>query len=166
LLAAILLYHHEMPLTRTLKVIAGTFLIILPGLFLFRIQQQTMMISLGAILEHLEEYSGNFFQFMFPLPVAVYLLWHWGEALWNRSDLLKDPAERFILFLALIMFGNILILTPAPQGEMRYLVHLYPLCAIILGWVICQAWHYQKFSGILWSAPFITNYFISCPWTG
>jgi len=64
LLAAVVLYRSEMPLTRTLKVIAGTCLIILPGLFLFRIQQQTMMISLGATLEHLEEYGGNFFQFI------------------------------------------------------------------------------------------------------
>ena len=149
LLAAVWLYHSEMPLTRTLKVIAGTCLMILPGLLLFRIQQQTMMISLGTILKHLEEYSGNFLQFMFPLPVACYLLWHWGRNFWTRSDFLKDPAERFILFLALIVVGNILILTPVPQGEIRYLVHLYPLCAIVLGWVICRAWRYHKFSGAL-----------------
>lgn len=169
LLAAILLYHAEMPLARTLTVMAGTCLIIFPGLFLFRIQQQTMMISLGAILEHLEEYGGDFFQFMFPLPVAVYLLCHWGQALWTRTNLLQDPAERFILFLALIVLGNILILTPAPQGEMRYLVHLYPFCTIILGWVICRAWRYQKFSGALLALLLIgTNWLYVVPlgWLG
>ncbi len=42
-----------------------------------------------------------------------------------------------------------MLLTPVPQCEIRYLVHLYPICAIILGWVICRAWRYHKFSGAL-----------------
>ncbi len=169
LLAAVLLYHSEMPLTRTIKVIAGTCLIIFPGLFLFRIQQQTMMVSLGAILEHLQEYSGDFLQFMFPLPLAVYLLWHWGRNFWTRSGFLGDPAERFILFLSLIVLGNIVILTPAPQAEMRYLVHLYPLCTIVLGWIICRAWRYHKFSEALLGVLLIaTNwlYIIPMDWLG
>jgi hypothetical protein len=51
--------------------------------------------------------------------------------------------------LSLIIVGNILLLSPAPQCEHRYLVHLYPLCAIILGWVISLAWRSAKISGVL-----------------
>ncbi len=86
-LAAVLLYRAEMPLARSLKLIIGTGIIILPGLFLFRIQQQATMVSLGAILANLETYLGDFFQFMFPLPLGLYLGWRWGRLLWSRSGL-------------------------------------------------------------------------------
>jgi hypothetical protein len=148
-LAAGLLYYSELPLARSLKVILAVGVIILPGLFIFRIHHQAAMAGLGAILANLATYGGDFFQFMFPLPLALYLVWRWGRLLWNRSGLAAAPQEKFILFLSLIVIGNILIMTPAPQGEFRYLVHLYPLCAIILGWIVCQAWRYQKFSGVL-----------------
>jgi hypothetical protein len=149
ILAAGLLYFSELPLARSLKVISGVGVIILPGLFFFHIRQQAAMVSLEAILANLETYVGDFFQFMFPLPLAFYLLWRWGRLLWTRSGLSEAPQEKFILFLSLVVVGNLLILTPAPQGEFRYLVHLYPLCAIVLGWIVCQAWRYQKFSGAL-----------------
>jgi hypothetical protein len=149
ILAAGLLYFSELPLARSLKVIGGVGVIILPGLFFFHIRQQAAMVSLEAILANLETYVGDFFQFMFPLPLAFYLLWRWGRLLWTRSGLSEAPQEKFILFLSLVVVGNLLILTPAPQGEFRYLVHLYPLCAIVLGWIVCQAWRYQKFSGAL-----------------
>jgi hypothetical protein len=168
-LAAVLLYYRAMPLTRSLTLIIGTGIIILPGLFLFRIQQQAGMVNLGAIIENLVQYCGDFFQFMFPLPVALYLLWHWGRILWTRRGLPKESPDRFILFLALVVIGNILLLTPAPQGEMRYLVHLYPLCAIVLGWIICRVWRFHKFSGALLAVLLIgTNWLNVLPmdWLG
>ena len=144
-----LLYYAEMPLARSLTLILAVVVIILPGLFFFRINQQAAMVSLEAILANLQTYLGNFFQFMFPLPLALYLGWRWGRLLWTRTGLAAAPQEKFIFFLSLVVLGNILLLTPAPQGEMRYLIHLYPLCAIIMGWIVCQAWRYQKFSGVL-----------------
>ncbi len=168
-LAAILLYYAEMPLTRSLKLIIGTGLIILPGLFLFRIERQATMVSLGVVGENLQNYGGGFFEFMFPLPLALYLLWRWGRNLWTRSGLSGKSPDRFILFLSLIVLGNILILTPAPQEEMRYLVHLYPLCAIVLGWIICRAWRYHKFSGALLGVLLLgTNWLYVLPmeWLG
>jgi 4-amino-4-deoxy-L-arabinose transferase-like glycosyltransferase len=149
LLAAVLLFYSEIPLARSLKLIAATGIIILPGLFLFSIQQQATMISLEAISKNLGNYFGDFFQFLIPLPVALYLGWRWGRLLWDRTALPQESEERFILFLSLIIIGNILILSPAPQCEHRYLVHLYPLCAIILGWLIFKTWRYHKFSGAL-----------------
>lgn len=149
LLAAIWLYPDKIPLKRTLKVIIAIVFIILPGLFLFRIQEQSQAIHPVLIPINLEKYFAGLFQFMIPLPIIVYLLWKWRRILWTRSSLPQDPAERFTLFLTLIVVGNIIFLSPVPQCEHRYLVHLYPLCAIILGWVILQAWRFQKFSAIL-----------------
>jgi len=148
-LAAVLLYRAKMPWTRSLTLIIGTGIIILPGLFLFHIQQQATMVNLEAIFANLVNYSGDFFQFLLPLPVALYLFWRWCRILWTRAGFPQESPDRFIFFLALVVIGNILLLTPAPQGELRYLVHLYPLCAIMLGWVICRAWRYHKFSGAL-----------------
>jgi hypothetical protein len=73
------------------------------------------------------------------------------------------------LFLGLVVLGNILILTPAPQGEFRYLVHLYPLCAMVLGWIVCRAWRYHKFSGALLGVLLLgTNWLYVLPmdWLG
>ena len=70
-----------------------------------------------------------------------------------------ESGEKFILFLGLIIVGNILFLSLAPQCEHRYLIHLYPLCAIILGWVILRAWRYDKISGVLLAfLLFFTNW--------
>ena len=33
--------------------------------------------------------------------------------------------------------------------SIRYLVHLYPLCAIIVAWIILKVWRYDKISGVL-----------------
>jgi hypothetical protein len=148
-LAAVLLYPADIPWRRTLRLIAGIGLIILPGLFLFRIQKQAMMVSLGAILINLDKYAIDFFQFMFPLPVVIYLAWRWSRIIWSTAALPQEPEERFVMFLGVVILGNILLLSPAPQSELRYLVHLYPLCAIILGWTVCRVWRFQKFSGVL-----------------
>jgi hypothetical protein len=168
-LAALLLSSSEMPPARTIKLIIAIGIIILPGLFFFHIHQQALMVSQGAILDNLQTYFGDFFQFMFPLPLGLYLLWRWGRLLWTRSGLAAAPQEKFILFLSLVVIGNILILTPAPQGEFRYLVHLYPLCAIALGWILCRAWRYQKFCGALLGVLLLgTNwlYVVPLDWLG
>ena len=75
------------------------------------------MVSLEAILANLQTYCGNFFQFMFPLPLALYLLWRWGRLLWTRSSLSDAPEEKFILFLSLMVVGNIFLLDSRPPGR-------------------------------------------------
>jgi hypothetical protein len=170
ILAAFLLYYSEIPLARTLKIILGVSILMIPGLLLFRVGKEAMMVSVWSYVhDNLENYSGGFFQFMFPLPIGLFLLWRWGRSLWRRSGLWQDPTERFILFLSLLIIGNILILTPAPQGELRYLIHLYPMCAIILGWIICKAWRYHKISGALLACLLLgTNWLCVLPmdWLG
>lgn len=150
IIAAFLLYYQEIPIIRTMKIVLAVSLTMIPGLFLFRLEQQAMMVKIWTFVpENFKNYLGCFFHAMFPLPVGLFLLWRWSRSIWHHDRLFKDPTERFILFLALIIVGNIIFLTPAPQGEFRYMVHLYPFCVIILGWVICLTWRYQKFSGAL-----------------
>jgi hypothetical protein len=122
---------------------------VIPGVFLFRIEKQSSMLNLLTIPPHLEDYFSSFFQFMIPLPLALYLGWMGGRMLWLGEGFTQRPEERFIFFLALIILGTIIDLSPIPQCEFRYLVHLYPLCAIILGWITARAWRYHRLSGIL-----------------
>jgi hypothetical protein len=149
LLAAVWLYPEKLPLKKVLIIAIFTIIIIFPCLLLFKIQQQFKIINIVLIPYNLEQYFSGLFQYMVPLPIALYLMWRWRRIFWKRSALPEEPGERFVLFLILIILGNIIILSPAPQCEHRYLVHLYPLCAIVLGWVILLAWRYDKISGVL-----------------
>jgi hypothetical protein len=149
LLAAVWLYHQKLPFKRTAIIILTSLIIILPGLFLFRIQTQSKIVNLVMIPINLEKYFGGLLQYMLPLPIVLYLLWRWRRVFWTRAGIPAEPGERFVFFLTLIIVGNTILLSPAPQCEHRYLVHLYPLCAIILGWVILRTWHYYKIAGAL-----------------
>jgi hypothetical protein len=147
LLIGIWLYPQEFPLKRTTIISLATLLIIVPGLLLFRIQEQSHIMNLVVIPNNLENYFRDLVQFMIPVPIAMYLVWGWRRAFWTRAGIPGEPGEKFILFLGLIIAGNIIVLSLAPQSEHRYLVHLYPLCAIILGWVTLRTWRYDKIAG-------------------
>jgi hypothetical protein len=147
LILSIFIYPEKLPLRSFLKLALGSVIIMLPGIWLFRFQEQSLMLNPLIIVENLEKYFADLFQFLIPLPVALYLIWRWRRIGYARPNL--PAGEKFVFFLFLIVLGNIIILSPVPQCEHRYLVHLYPLCAIILGWLVCQAWHYHKFSGAL-----------------
>ena len=82
----------------------------------------------------------------------------------DRAGIPGESGEKFILFLGLIIVGNIMIISLAPQCEFRYLVHLYPLCAIILAWIILRAWRYDKIIGVLLAfLLFFTNWLYLVP---
>ncbi len=160
--AAELIYPGQFPLKRLFKLGFCLGMIILPGIFLFRIRQETSMFEGIRVMGHLAEYFADLCQFLIPLPVALYLIWR-GRQIYRGSQFLPE-GEKFILFLFLIILGNIIILSFAPQSGHRYLVHLYPLCAIILGWTVCRVWHYHKFSGgVLALLLLFTNWFYLVP---
>ena len=168
LLAAMLVYPQELPVARTLKLALGIGLIVLPGIMLFQFHSQASLFRhydfLSRVLNYLESYYVDLLQFMAPLPISIYLLWRWRSLL--KGKLPTDPQERFVFFLGLIIVGNIFILLPLPQREYRYLVHLYPLFAIIVSWTVCKAYNYQKFSGVLLALLLIfTNWLYMIPMT-
>jgi len=169
LLAALLVYRRELHPSRTWKVALCTILAVLPGTALFRLQQQAGMLDFTKIIMNLEHYFADLLQFMIPLPVALGLLWRWRPFFWRRPGFSLDPEERFAIFLALIILLNILIMALIPQQFFRYLVHLYPLVAILLGWVIIKVWHYHKLSGVLLAVLLLfTNFLHLLPmqWLG
>ncbi len=169
LLAAVLLYRREMPLWRSLGLSLLIVLMVVPGMLLFRLKQQSGMLDLTMLGVNLEHYYGNILMFMIPLPVALGLAWHWREIFRGRLSFLKDSQERFILFLVLLILFNTAIISLVPQREHRYQVHLYPLCAILLGWVILRVGRWHKFSGVLLGLLLVcTNWLCLVPmyWLG
>jgi hypothetical protein len=149
LIAALLVYRRELPVYRTLFLSVLIVALTLPGLFLFRLQQQSGMLNFTLVPRYLELYFADLFQFMVPLPVVLGLLWRWRGAALCREGLPGDPEEKFVMFLSLIILGNIAIIALVPQRQHRYLLHLYPLCAMLLGWAVIRVYRYQKFSGVL-----------------
>ena len=147
-LAAVWLYPEKFSSKKTLIITILTIIIIIPGLLLFKIQQQSNLFNLTNTFKFRAILQCPFSIFD-SFPIALYLIWRWRRIFWNRSAIPGEPGERFVFFLILIIIGNLIILSLAPQREHRYLVHLYPLSAIILGWVLCQAWRYNKVSGVL-----------------
>jgi 4-amino-4-deoxy-L-arabinose transferase-like glycosyltransferase len=63
LLAVLLVYHRELPPSRTLKVSLCTILAVLPSLALFRLEQQAGMLNFTLIFVNLEHYFADLFQF-------------------------------------------------------------------------------------------------------
>jgi hypothetical protein len=144
LLAAVLFYLREMANGRTFIIVIFLGLTLVPGLAIFRIWEQASMVDLLPLWTSLNRYFGDLFQFMVPLPVALALIWRW-----RRPGIPQDPKERFAVFLTLIILVNLSLLALIPYCEHRYMIHLYPLGAILLGWVVLKVWRYQKFCGAL-----------------
>jgi len=167
LLAAALVYPQDLPVARTLKLALGIGLFLLPGIMLFQFHNQASLlhhIDLLRVFDYFINYFADLFQFMAPLPISIYLLWRWRCLF--KGKLPADPQERFVFFLSLIIVGNILMLLPVPQQEHRYLLHLYPLSAIIVAWTVCKVYDYQKFSGVLLALLLIfTNWLSIIPMT-
>ena len=94
-------------------------------------------------------YFMDLFRFMLPLPLAALLVWGLGRGSLRVSRPAYTAAERFILFLSLIILANIVILSLAPSYFFRYMIHLLPLCIIILAWICSRVLDYHKISGIM-----------------
>ena len=148
-LAALIMYPRELAWGRAIKLGLITAALVLPGLLLSKAGDQAGLLNLSSFRNGMDQYLTDHFQFMVPLPIALCLLWRWRGFIFKRTGLLDSDKERFVFFLVLVIIGNIVVLSLIPQRFNRYLAHLYPLCAIILGWVIIQVWRYQKLAGVL-----------------
>ena len=148
-LAAIVMYRREIPWGRTLVMAAVAVLLMVPGVMISRIGQQSGLMELTGFGPSLEAYIIQMWQFMLPLPVAVFLVGRW-IVVWRKKGWKEvGSGERFVVFLTMVIVGNIIILALLPLRYHRYIVHLYPLCAIILGWVVVRIWRYHRYSGAM-----------------
>ncbi|MFH1139010.1 MAG: glycosyltransferase family 39 protein [Pseudomonadota bacterium] len=168
-LAALILYFRELRPARTMILGALTAALAVPGVLVSRMGQQTGMMDLGKFSDGLESYLTDVGVFMLPLPLALYLALRWGSAPFRGRLDRRDPGERFVLFLVVILAINILVLALVPQVFNRYLAHLYPVAAMICGWVAVKAWRFQKATGaLLFVLLGFTNYLHVLPmdWLG
>lgn len=125
--------------------------IIVPGFMMYGIGKQGGMLDFTKIPANIGNYFADFVQFMLPLPVAVYLVWRWRRFFlaFMFKHAPEDRAERMMLLMGLTMLGSVLILALIPQRFLRYLVHLYPLLAVMLAWLCLKIWRNHKPCGAL-----------------
>jgi hypothetical protein len=142
--AALLFYPDKVPLKRSLALFVICLLLLIPGLWLYRIGDQAGMIKLVRVPGYLISYHGDLFQYLVPFPVALMILWRLIRRLPGLPSSSVEQKERFVLFLSLIILVNIICLAFVPHRFFRYLAHLIPLCSIILAWGIIRVWPVHK----------------------
>ncbi|NMC51017.1 MAG: glycosyltransferase [Desulfovibrio sp.] len=148
LACAVLLYHELLDIRRLILLTALTLAMVVPGLFLYRMGSQSGMFDILLVPENLMLYFADLIMFMIPLPVLAVLAWRWRR-FFTLLERPKDPAERFVLFCALVTVLSLILLALVPQRFHRYIVHFYPLCAILLAWAGLRLWRWSKPSGAL-----------------
>jgi hypothetical protein len=148
LLAAVLLYRKDVSAKRVALAILISCLLIVPGIFLYRMGRQSTLFNIMLIPENIMLYFSDWIMYMIPLPVLAALAWRWKGLFVGRGGP-QDPRERFCLFCVLIMMGSFLILALFPQRFHRYIVHFYPLCMMLLAWAGLALWRFSRPSGAL-----------------
>lgn len=146
--AAFILYRQDMKPGRIALAVLVSCLLIVPGIFLYRMGRQSTLFNIMVVPENVMLYFSDWVMFMIPLPVLAVLGWRWRGFFLGRGGP-QDPKERFCLFLVLIMIGSLLILALLPQRFHRYIVHFYPACAILLAWAGIRLWRFSRPSGAL-----------------
>jgi hypothetical protein len=185
--AVLLFYRRQLPLRRTLLLVVLTVALTLPALTFFRFWQHGTPIHPPETLRHLGQYSIDVFQFMLPLPLLLLVLWLCGRSLLPDRWVTAGPAprsasfrprppvsglsedQRWVLFLLVILLGNLMIISLLPIRFHRYLAHLYPLTAMIAGWALWMVWSRRWFWGLgLFLLLCLTNYLHVLPlqWLG
>ena len=169
LVAACLVYPERLAVKRlTLLALATTALAVIPGAALYRIGRQSGMFDILVVPENQMLYFADLCMFLLPLPVAAVLVWRWRR-FFTRLVRPDDPGERFVLFCALLILFSLLFLGLVPQRFFRYIAHLTPLCAIILGFCACRLWRFSRTGAVLFYALLaLTNWLCVIPmeWTG
>ncbi|MGA3114624.1 MAG: glycosyltransferase [Syntrophobacteraceae bacterium] len=145
--SALLLYREELPVWRIVWMVIAAAALIIPGLGFYQLGQQSGLMDLTLYPYQFGRYLEEVCRYVVPLPLGVALLWRWRRLL-DAKRHPDSPAEKFVIFLSIIIFVSITILALVPQYSFRYLVHLLPLCAIILAWITLQVWQFSRFSAV------------------
>jgi len=149
LVAALLVYPEKFHLRRLAALAGATLAVaVVPGVLLYRIGRQSGMFDVLLVPENLMLYFADLCMFCIPLPISVYLAWRWRR-FFTRLERPADPAERFVLFSAVLIVFSLLFLGIVPQRFFRYIAHLLPLCAILLAFCVRRLWNFSKVSAVL-----------------
>ena len=144
----LLLYPEARDLKRVTLMVLITSAMVIPGMVLYRFGSQSGMFDIMLVPENIMLYFSDWIMFLLPLPVVAGLGWRWRRFFLGKA-VVSEPKERFCLFIILLMIGSFCVLGLVPQRFHRYIVHFYPVCAIVLGWVALALWRFSKTSGVL-----------------
>jgi hypothetical protein len=144
---ALLLYRDELSWGRIAWIFLAVSVLVIPGFFMYRVASQGGMLNVLVIPSNIEEYFADLFMYIVPLPVFAALALRWLPAAAKGAP--QGAGERFCLFLGLNVLGAILIMSLFPQRFHRYLAHLYPVCAVVMGWAVVRLWRYFKPAGLV-----------------
>ena len=147
-LAALLVYPERLPMKRLLVLVLLVSAVVVHGILLYRVGRQSGMFDILLVPENLMLYFADLIMFMIPLPVLAALAWRWRRFFLFRGRPDSDR-ERFVLFCTLVIVFNLLVLALVPQRFHRYIVHLYPLCAVVLSWICLRLWRFSRSSAVI-----------------
>lgn len=108
-------------------------IVVAPGFFLYKIGAQGGMIRVDAVYNSILQYANEILLFMLPLPVLGYVAWE-SFRRYCSSQRHMDEQDRFVAFCTVVIAVSVLVLSIAPQQFFRYIVHLFPLAAIVSAW--------------------------------
>ena len=148
-LGALVLYRRETPWRKVFWSACLCGVLLIPGVLVSRMDRQAELFNLSGLWKGLVRYGSDYFLFFLPLPLVLYLAYFPIRAFRNRNKSLMSDSTSFVLFIGLITTVNIVILALAPFVFTRYLVHLFPLAAILAGWCVVKAFDYSRYSGAL-----------------
>ena len=162
--AALIIYRNEIPVVRTVVLGVLNVLLIIPGVFISKMGSQAGIVSPLSFFTGFSNYMQYLMQFLLPLPVIIAFIIVWTRIIIKYSPIPQDPEKRFVLFLTIIVIVNVIVLAIVPQIFVRYLAHLYPICMIILGYVILDTVAQSRVAGvILFLVLALTNWIYIVP---
>lgn len=125
-----------------------------PGLWFHRVGSMTGLLQVNTVLRNFLRSGIGFVEFILPWPILVALLGRW---LTVRKAAVR-PDEQYVRFLLVLMAGNVLALALTPNFFFRYLIHLAPAAAIVMGWCLFRLWTWRRTAaGLLAAAAVLTN---------
>ena len=119
--------------------------LVAPGLWFFRVGPMVQLVHASAILRNLGRAGVGLVEFILPWPVLAVLLGRWSAG----KKAAVTSGEQYVRFLLVLVAGNVLALALTPNFYFRYLLHLVPAAAVILGWCVYRLWTAHRAAAVL-----------------
>ncbi|MBU1909231.1 MAG: glycosyltransferase, partial [Verrucomicrobia bacterium] len=134
--------RKNIPASHLAVAAAALALLVAPGFWWYRIASRAGLLHGDRLPVQFGRNVVSLLQFALPLPLLAVLLLRWRR----RPGAAGEPLIRTLLVL---LAGNVLGVTLAPQEYFRYLVHLLPLCAIVSAWGVRALWPVHRPAAVL-----------------
>lgn len=164
LLARILVRRRFPALGPSLVASAAILVCVVPGFSLYGLGRQGGMLDFTTIPHGLAVYFASLTQFMIPLPTLAAFVWLFRRFLLRFDAANLGRSERFTLFCLLVTVLNCGAMSLVPQVFFRYIVHLYPLVAVALGYGVVMLRRVNRPAGLVYGVLLLgTNWLHMVP---